>query len=207
MESSSLVQLGIAHEDEAAGEVRVPSRSFIATSVLTEKGHANDYYHIMTKRINMSLELAQLLEQAVKEKSLTDELRRNQVVLGKFPQEVLTALKISDLDVVTSVAIIAKIMKKHELSAATVAGLHELICNPVAVYDSATEQGSVVVLTMRLVMGDPIIAAIAVNTPDAFKKGHMHWLTSAYPKENHAKFAEWERDGLLRWRPEAKKAA
>lgn len=169
--------------------------------------HANDYYHTMKKRINMSLELAQLLEQAIKEKSLTNDLRRNQVLLGKFPREVLTALKIPDLDVVTSVSVLAKIMDQHELSAATVAGLHEIICDPVAVYDSATEPGSVVILTMRMVKGDPIIAAIVVNTPDAFKKGHMHWLTSAYPKENHAKFAEWERDGLLRWRPEAKKAA
>jgi hypothetical protein len=169
--------------------------------------HANDHYHIMTKRINMSLELALLLEQAIQEKSLDNDLRRNQVLLGKFPQEVLTALKIDDLDVVTSVSVLAKIMDRHKLSAATVSGLHELICNPVAVYDSATEQGAVVVLTMRLMMGDPIIAAISVNTPDAFKKGRMHWLTSAYPKENHAKFSEWERAGLLRWRPEAKKAA
>jgi hypothetical protein len=60
---------------------------------------------------------------------------------------------------------------------------------------------------MRLVGQDPIIAAISVNTPDAYKKGKMHWLTSAYPKENQAKFAQWERAGLLRWRPEAKKAA
>lgn len=162
---------------------------------------------VMTKRINMSLELATLLEQAVQTGSLTNELRRNQVLLGKFPQEVLSALKIDDLDVVTSVSVLAKIMDKHQLSAATVSELHGLICNPLAVYDSATEQGSVVILTMRLVGQDPIIAAISVNTPDAYKKGKMHWLTSAYPKENQAKFAQWERAGLLRWRPEAKKAA
>lgn len=163
---------------------------------------------VMTKRIKMTLEVAQLLEAAIKaEEKLDNDLRMKQVVLGRFPLEVLEAMKIDDLEVVTSISVLAKLMEKHKLSAAVVSGLHDLICNPVAVYDSATKKGSVVVLTVHLIGGDPIIAAIVINTPDALGKPNMHWLTSAYAKDNHAKFHEWEAAGLLRWRPATKKAA
>jgi hypothetical protein len=54
---------------------------------------------------------------------------------------------------------------------------------------------------MMLIKGDPLIASIVVNTPDAAAKPNMHWLTSAYAKDNHQKLVDWENDGLLLWRP------
>jgi Phage MuF-C-terminal domain len=155
----------------------------------------------MKTRSQMSSDLTTTILANSTSGKLTVEQRGNQILLGKFPEPVLTALAIDDLDVVTSVSVIEKIMTKHALSPGLAANIHSLICAPLAVYASASKGDSIVVVSTTLVGASPLIAAIVVNTPDAFMKGRMHWMTSAYPKDNAAIFAKWEADGLLLWRP------
>lgn len=153
------------------------------------------------KRFPMDLEIATAICTGSIAGTLSDEDLRHQILLGRFPKDVLTALKIPDLSVVTSVAVLAKLAKKHTLSPAIIGGLHSLISAPQAVFSSATKNDSIVIVTMMMVEGDPLIASVVVDTPDAYLKPNMHWLTSAYGKDNHAKLTEWERSGLLLWKP------
>jgi hypothetical protein len=153
------------------------------------------------KRFPMSLDLAKVICTGSKNNALSGDDLRSQVVLGRFPQPVLSALSIPDLDVVTSVSVLAKVSKKHNLGLGVISDLHGMICAPEAVYRSATRSDSVAIVTMIMIDDDPLIAAIAIDMPDAYLKPNMHWLTSAYGKENHEKLEDWEAEGLLLWRP------
>lgn len=158
-------------------------------------------YFMTSKRIPLTLTAAQLVVEGAKS-GLSNDLLQKQFELGRLPGNVLAALKTPDLKVVTSIAIIAKMAEKHKLTPEIIVKLPTMLSSPLAVYDSATEPGSVVVLTMEVVGTEPIIASIIVNARDAYTKGRMHWLTSTYPKRNHkVKFAEWKAAGLLRWEP------
>ncbi len=153
------------------------------------------------KRFPLSADLTATIVAGSNASTLTNDDRRHQVLIGRFPGDVCRALNIPDLDVVTSVAVIEKIMIKHGLTSQVVAGLHGMICRPLAVYNSASKGDSIVIVSMTVIGGDPLIASIVTDTPDAAKKSNMHWLTSAYPKENRHKLVEWEANGLLLWRP------
>jgi hypothetical protein len=153
------------------------------------------------KRFPMDLEIATAICTGSTTGTLSDEDLRHQILLGRFPKTVLTALGIPDLSVVTSVSVLAKLAKKHALSPVIISSLHSLISAPQAVFSSATKNDSIVIVTMMLVEGDPLIASVVVDTPDAYQKPNMHWLTSAYGKDNHEKLTEWERNGLLLWKP------
>lgn len=153
------------------------------------------------KRFPMDFDIAKAICTGSMENTLSAEDLRHQIQLGRFPSSVLAALKIPDLEVVTSVSVLAKLAKKHTLDAGVISGLHQLISAPKAVFGSATRKDSIVIVCMMMVDGDPLIASIVVDTPDAYMKPNMHWLTSAYGKDNHQKIVDWETEGLLLWRP------
>lgn len=159
------------------------------------------------RRFPMDLDIAKAICEGSIADTLSDEDLRHQIQLGRFPQPVLTSLKIPDLQVVTSVSVLAKLAKKHGLGPGVISDLINLIGSPNAVFSSASRQDSIVIVCMMMIDGDPLIASIVVDTPDAAKKPNMHWLTSAYAKDNHQKIVDWENDGLLLWRPEITKAA
>lgn len=153
------------------------------------------------KRFPLYLELATFICTASADGSLSNEELQQQVLIGRLPQTVLTELKIPDLDVVTSVSVLSKLARKHKLGPGVISGLRELIGSPSAVFRSATMGGSIVLVSPMTVAGKPLIAALAVDASDAYMKPNIHWLSTAFPKENTAKFGEWERAGLLLWRP------
>ncbi|MBB2984689.1 hypothetical protein FHX57_007588 [Paraburkholderia tropica] len=62
-----------------------------------------------------------------------------QVLIGRLPKAVLTALHTPDLDVVTSVSILAKILTKHAVEPGVVANLANTVLRPTAVYQSASK--------------------------------------------------------------------
>lgn len=159
------------------------------------------------RRFPMDLDIAKAICEGSIADTLSAEDLRHQIQLGRFPQPVLTALKIPDLQVVTSVSVLAKLAKKHSLGPGVISDLINLIGSPNAVFSSASRQDSIVIVCMMMIGGDPLIASIVVDTPDAAKKPNMHWLTSAYAKDNHQKIVDWENDGLLLWRPDIAKAA
>ncbi|WP_369050131.1 hypothetical protein [Burkholderia gladioli] len=130
------------------------------------------------------------------------DLLATQVRVGRLPVPVLEALKTPDLDVVTSVSILLKILTKHAVAPAIVAAMPETVLQPVAVYHSASKTHvarAVVVLSGVLVHDQPFMASIELDRPNVAGLANMHWMTSAYPKANELKFAQWEADGLLIW--------
>lgn len=153
------------------------------------------------KRVEMSLDLAKFICDGSRNKTLSNDELRIQVQLGRLPKLVLTSLNIPDLMVVTSVSLLVKLEHKHKIGPAVMSMLHELIGNPSAVFKSATQAESIVIVTVVYVDGNPLIASIVVDTPDSFGKPNMHWMTSAYGKDNHQRLVDWEQEGLLLWRP------
>src|SRR5258708_3740899 len=94
-------------------------------------------------------------------------------------------------------------MKAPGLPPETVASLRELILKPVAVYESATERDSIVVVTIEMPDGiNPLIVAIRIDVPDSANKPNMHWMVSAYAKDDPAIVKRWEANGPLIWKRE-----
>jgi len=114
----------------------------------------------------------------------------------------LTPLKIRDLGVITSVAILVKVMEKHGLKPSLVESLKELILEPVAVYKSATERESIVVVTAEMPDGiNPLLIPIKIDVMGASGKSNFHWMASAYAKEKPEIIERWEKNGLLLSKP------
>lgn len=101
-------------------------------------------------RVDLSAALAETVLERHAETLLSDQDYRLQVRIGRFSKTAITALGIRDLDVITSVAILVKVMEKHGLKPSMVESLKELILEPVAVYKSATERESIVMVTAEM---------------------------------------------------------
>lgn len=43
------------------------------------------------------------------------------------------------------------------------------------------------------------MASVELDRPNAASRTNMHWMTSAYPKNNERKFDQWRTEGLLIW--------
>lgn len=151
------------------------------------------------KQHRLSLTLVRDIQQAGLDGTASEQERRNQVLLGRFPPYLLGALGIPDLEIVTSVAIIEKMIFEHGLTPTVIADLHQLVCTPHAVFQSATQGDSIVVLTIQMTRQLPVIAAIKVDKPDSTGKPNIHWLASAYPEDHAEMFSRWEKQGLLLW--------
>ncbi|GAB3258154.1 hypothetical protein GCM10027296_29550 [Chitinimonas naiadis] len=88
----------------------------------------------------------------------------------------------------------------HGLTPSMIANLHGHLCEPTAIYKSAThDDGSIIVLTAQIARSFPVIAAIKVDKPDSYQKANVHWLASAYPKEDQDAIARWGKQGLTLW--------
>jgi hypothetical protein len=155
-------------------------------------------------RFDLSAELATELLWRHQTGHLTETDYRHQILIGRFTTETLTAVSIPDRAVVTSVRLLVKIMEKHGLHPETVASLRELILKPAAAYESATERNSIVVVTFEMPDGiNPLLVAVRIDVPDSANKPNMHWMVSAYAKDDPAIFKRWEANGLLIWKREA----
>ncbi|WP_144107724.1 hypothetical protein [Paraburkholderia sp. BCC1886] len=154
-------------------------------------------------RFDLSPELTAELLRRHRAGDLQDTDYRHQVLIGRFTKNDLAPMKLVDRAVVTSVRLLVKIMEKHNLSADTVAALRTLILRPVAAYKSATERDSIVVVTVELPDGiNPLLVAIRVDVPDSANKPNIHWMVSAYAKDDPSIFQRWEERGLLIWKPD-----
>ena len=153
-------------------------------------------------RVDLSAALAETVLERHTEALLSDQDYRLQVRIGRFSKTAIAALGIRDLDVITSVAILVKVMEKHGLQPSMVESLKELILEPVAVYKSATERESIVVVTAEMPDGiNPLLIPIKIDVMGASGKSNFHWMASAYAKEKPEIIERWERNGLLLWKP------
>lgn len=81
-------------------------------------------------RVDLSATLAETVLQRHVEALLSDQDYRLQVCIGRFSKTAITALGIRDLDVITPVSILVKVMGKHGLKPSMVESLRELILEP-----------------------------------------------------------------------------
>lgn len=159
----------------------------------------------MTKKVgcfHLSERLLETILAKHNQGSLSNDEMRSHVLIGQLSSSVASNANIAELEVWTSVNVLVKVMTRpnHELSPATLSQLPDHIHKCKAVFGSDTTPGSVVVLTLEQHQGDPVLVTLKLNTQKPTGKGNAHWMTSAYPKQNHAvKFVEWEGKGLLIW--------
>jgi len=153
-------------------------------------------------RVDLSAGLAETVLGRHTNSMLSEQDYRLQVRIGRFSKTAIRALGIRDLDVITSVAILTKVMTKHGLEPAMVESLKELLLAPVAVYKSATEHESIVVVTAEMPDGiNPLLIPIKIDVMGASGKSNFHWMASAYSKEKPDIIERWEKNGLLLWKP------
>lgn len=153
-------------------------------------------------RVDLSAALAETVLGRHISAMLSEQDYRLQVRIGRFSKAAISALGIRDLDVITSVAILTKVMAKHGLEPSMVESLKELILAPVAVYKSATERESIVVVTAEMPDGiNPLLIPIKIDVMGASGKSNFHWMASAYAKEKPEIIERWEKNGLLLWKP------
>lgn len=129
----------------------------------------------------------------------------DRVVIGRFTKDMLARLGCADLELVTSVSVLEKMMFDHGISASKLKSLHQTICTPERVYRSASHpQTSVVVMTLQRLGAKPILIPIWLNKASAAGKPAMHWVASGYVKDDPNIFTRWDAAGLLIW-PQTKK--
>ncbi|WP_322106018.1 hypothetical protein [Paraburkholderia sp. J41] len=153
-------------------------------------------------RIELTRDLPRGILKAYEAGELGRDFLSVQVLIGRLPTAVLTALETPDLNVVTSISILAKILTKHSVPPDIVANLANTVLRPKAVYQSASKgnvPSAVLLLSVERVDGDPLMASVELDQPNATSRANMHWMTSAYPKNNEGKFDQWRADGLLIW--------
>ena len=122
------------------------------------------------------------------------------VSIGRFTPEILAILKCADLELVTSIAVLEKMIFDHALKESHVTELHGLICAPTKIFKSATRPDtSVVVMSLETQRAHPIILPIEIGKAMSVKQAPVHWLSSGYAKDQQEVIAKWERNGLLIW--------
>jgi len=113
------------------------------------------------------------------------------------PLPILSALGFKDLPVSTTGDRIAKLHFDHGLTRAEIKRLPELLADPVMVFDSDTQPGSLVAVLDLWKNGAPVVAAIK---PDVLlKRAQVNLLASAYPKDRIGVIGKWIDAKLLRY--------
>jgi hypothetical protein len=122
------------------------------------------------------------------------------IVIGRFGQDMLWRLRCADLDLITSVSVLEKMMFDHGISATKLKSLNQTICTPQRIYQSASHpETSVVVMTLQSLGMKPILIPIWLNKPSSKGKPAMHWVASGYVKDDPRIFDKWDAAGLLIW--------
>ena len=125
---------------------------------------------------------------------------RAMLSIGRFSQEMLGLLQCEDLELVTTISVLEKMIFDHGLKEEHLCGLHGLICQPEKIFKSATRPDtSVVIMSLETLRERPIILPIELGKRMAKGKPSMHWLSSGYAKDNRDIIAKWKSDGLLIW--------
>lgn len=125
---------------------------------------------------------------------------RAMLTIGRFTPEMLALLKCDDLELVTTISVLEKMIFDHGLREDHLCRLHGMICQPEKIFKSATRPDtSVVIMSLETLRAHPIILPIELSKPMAKGQPAVHWLSSGYAKDNQAMIAKWERDGYLIW--------
>jgi len=128
------------------------------------------------------------------------------IPVGRTPA-VLRALGAPDLPITIRRDTVRKATNgvKHNVPQDVMRRLPELLADPVAVFDSRTEAGSLaVVLEAQDADGRPVLAALHMKVSEG-RALEVNRVASAYGKDfGDATFAKWAQEGLLRYVSETK---
>jgi len=127
------------------------------------------------------------------------EKMRQIVSIGRFPADILTGIGCEDLEIVTTISVFEKMVFDHGIGTDILSRFHSILCAPKQIFNSASRPGSVVVVTLEIQRGNPIIIPIQLSKPVGKYQPNVHWVSSAYAKDNPRQLQKWEKDGLLLW--------
>lgn len=129
-----------------------------------------------------------------------DEEKMRQIVsIGRFPPDILAGIGCEDLEIVATVSVFEKMVFDHGLGTDVLSRFHAVLCAPKQIFNSASRPGSVVVITLEVQRGNPIIIPIQLSKSVGKYQPNVHWVSSAYAKDNPGQLQKWEKDGLLLW--------
>lgn len=153
----------------------------------------------MTREL-LTPELVEWIRSTGQAGPIPPERMRAMLSIGRFTQEMLTLLQCQDLELVTTISVLEKMIFDHGLRADHLCRLHHLICRPEKIFKSASRPNtSVVIMSLETLREQPIILPLELEKPMAKGKAPVHWLSSGYAKDNQNIIAKWKRDGLLIW--------
>ncbi len=115
--------------------------------------------------------------------------------------DVMKALGVRDVPITMSRDVVRKATNgvKHTVPMSAIEHLPEELHDPLAVFHSASEKGSLVILTEeRDGNNQPVVVALDVRPTD--KSFDVTRISSIYGKESAAAFANWSKDGLLAYK-------
>lgn len=149
----------------------------------------------------LTLELVEWVRDAGMAGDIPKDRLRAYVSLGRFSPEMLAILQCKDLELRTTIAVLEKMLFDHAISPKHLYGLNGLICQPEKVFKSKTRPDtSVVVMTIETLRALPIVVPIELNKTMAQGKAPVHWVSSAYAKDEPEALIRWEKEGLLLWK-------
>ncbi len=128
---------------------------------------------------------------------LDGSMPESEIVGVTKPLPILSALGMRDLPVSTTGDRLAKMHFDHGLTKAEIKALPGLLADPLLVFESDTQPGSMVFVLDVWKDGKPVVAAVR---PDVLlKRAEVNLLASAYPKDRGAQIGQWLGKGLLRY--------
>lgn len=132
--------------------------------------------------------------------AITPDDMGKHVIIGRFTDVMLSRLTCPDLEIVTSIAVLEKMIFTHGVTANHIKSLSQLICNPQEIFQSTSHPNdSVVIVTIENLAGNPILIPIWLNKPSRTGKQPDHWVSSAYPKTDPNVLVRWKKTGHQIW--------
>lgn len=132
--------------------------------------------------------------------ALTPDEMSRYVAVGRFDVAMQRRLGCADFEVATSVAVLDKMMFDHGLPASRLKSLLEMVHDPLAIYRSATHPTSSVVIVSTQNLGSaPVLIPIWLNKQSRPGKQPIHWISSAYAKNDPHILRTWDTQGHKLW--------
>lgn len=151
------------------------------------------------KRTTLDENLAKQIRDASLNGQLGNDEKATRIAIGRFSQDMLEILQCKDLELETSVAVLDKMIFDHGIPASSLGRLSTLIETPQFIYKSATQTESVVVVSVEMLKAAPILIPIWIEKQGPKGKPNMHWVSSAYAKDDPNILARWDYQGLRIW--------
>ncbi|OUR99215.1 hypothetical protein A9Q81_11615 [Gammaproteobacteria bacterium 42_54_T18] len=127
-----------------------------------------------------------------------DRDKRLPIVVSKVTPGYLVELGVEQLPLVTNGSIIDKLFYDHSMKQDLIKRLPELISeSPVFVFDSDTQENSLVIVPEETVNGNPLLIILKKNKK--IGRIDVNFVPSFYPKNNAKQLDRWAKDGLLRY--------